>query len=220
MILGSSQRNYDGGTDTNTTIMRTVLANTEELAFMRDWSTSHAPGDTENTFQGSTGEELLGARGALKSTLEELFKNYTISLLAEPYFHYNHSTLWIAYGLSILFSALAAIAGIGVIVLGGASYSNQFSTVVRVAKTGDLDVDIVDQKSDGFGRDPLPDYLEHARLDMWGHRGNAHHDNPQAQGSDKGMSTREVVEVRSVEDEGMVSGSGDQNAALMEQCER
>ncbi|KAL9023085.1 MAG: hypothetical protein Q9180_008401 [Flavoplaca navasiana] len=86
MILGSAQRNYDGGTDTNTTIMRTVLANTEELAIMRDWSTSHASGDTANAFQGVTGEALLGARGALKSTLEELFKNYTISLLAEPYF--------------------------------------------------------------------------------------------------------------------------------------
>ncbi|KAL9632579.1 MAG: hypothetical protein Q9204_003730 [Flavoplaca sp. TL-2023a] len=245
MILGSVQRNYDGGTDTNTTIMRTVLANTEELAFMRDWSTSHAHGDTANTLQGSTGEELLGARGALKSTLEELFLNYTISLLAEPYFQpnfssafapsqfanvslptyqtvysYNHSTLWIAYGLSILFSALAAIAGIVVIILGGASYSNQFSTVVRVAKTGDLDVDIVDQKSDGFGRDPLPDYLEHARLDMWGDRGNAGLDNPQAQDSNKGMSMQDVLEVRSIEDEGLVSGSGDQNAALMEQCER
>ena len=76
-------------------------------------------------------------------------------------YSYNKVTLWIAYGLSIFFSALAAIAGIVAIILSGASYSNEFSTIVRVTKTGDLDVEIGDRKSDGFGRDPLPGYLEH-----------------------------------------------------------
>ena len=102
LIVGSSQRSTKGNTETNTTIMRTVLAGTSELAFMRDWHTSYATVDsssagtdtlqtlvansTGKVFQGLTGEEMLGTRGTLKSTLEELFRNYTISLLAEPYF--------------------------------------------------------------------------------------------------------------------------------------
>lgn len=52
--------------------------------------------------------------------------------------------------------------------LNGASYSNNFSTIVRVARTADLSTDILDKERDGFGRDPLPKYLKHARLNMTG----------------------------------------------------
>ena len=130
-------------------------------------------------------------------------------------YSYNQVTLWIAYGLSILFSALAAIAGIVAIIVGGASYSTQFSTIVRVAKTDDLDVDIVDRKSDGFGRDPLPDYLKHARLNLWADRGNVVHDDQQAHVGKEDTSTKEVVEVQSKEREWLVAGTGDRDAASM-----
>ena len=101
LILGSYWKNNDGNPETNTTIMRTILADTEELAFLRDWVSSYdtsfdtvgrdnlqtvVANSTVKVFQGLTGEKTLGARGTLKSTLEELFRNYTISLLAEPYF--------------------------------------------------------------------------------------------------------------------------------------
>lgn len=81
--------------------MRIILADIEELAFLRDWvsfyDTSFDTVGRDNlqtvvansiakVFQGLIGEKTLGARGTLKSTLEELFRNYTISLLAEPYF--------------------------------------------------------------------------------------------------------------------------------------
>lgn len=114
-----------------------------------------------------------------------------------------------------MFSALAAIAGIVAIIVGGASYSTQFSTIVRVAKTGDLDVDIVDRKSDGFGRDPLPDYLKHARLNLWADRGNVDHDDQQAHDGKEDTSTEEVVEVQSTEQERLVAGAGDRDAASM-----
>lgn len=134
-----------------------------------------------------------------------------------PIYSYDQVTLWIAYGLSILFSALAAIAGIVAIVLGGASYSNQFSTIVRVAKTCDLDVDIVDPKSDGFGRDPLPDYLERARLDVGGHRGVTDGRNLRAyDNGNADKSSQEGVELQSTEEEGLVAGTGDRDAALMQ----
>ena len=50
------------------------------------------------------------------------------------------------------------------ILLSGASYSGNFSTIVRVSRTAKLSVDVADQ--DGSGCDPLPRYLERARLDL------------------------------------------------------
>ena len=50
------------------------------------------------------------------------------------------------------------------IVLSGASYSGNFSTIVRVSRTAKLSVDVADQ--DRSGCDPLPKYLERARLDI------------------------------------------------------
>ena len=79
---------------------------------------------------------------------------------------YDRATLWIAYGLSILFTTLVAIAGIIALLLNGASYSDNFSTIVRVTRTADLSTDILDKDRDSFGRDPLPEYLKHARLNI------------------------------------------------------
>lgn len=87
-------------------------------------------------------------------------------------YSYDRSTLWTAYGLSILLCAVASLFGITTIILSGASYSYQFSTILRVVKTSTLDTDIADEKSDGFGRDPLPKYLENAQLDIWGAKGD------------------------------------------------
>ena len=50
------------------------------------------------------------------------------------------------------------------LILNGVSYSDNFSTIVRVSQTAKLSVKVRDQ--DGPGRDPLPTYLKHARLDM------------------------------------------------------
>lgn len=50
------------------------------------------------------------------------------------------------------------------LILNGVSYSDNFSTIVRVSRTAKLSVNVRDQ--DGPGRDPLPTYLKHARLDM------------------------------------------------------
>ena len=52
--------------------------------------------------------------------------------------------------------------------LNGAFYSNNFSTIVRVAYTADLSTDVLDKERDGFGRDPLPRYLKHSHLNMTG----------------------------------------------------
>lgn len=73
-------------------------------------------------------------------------------------------TLWIAYGVSILSTALAVIAGMTTLIQSGESYRNNFSTIVRVSRTAELSVEVMGQ--DGSGRDPLPAYLKDARIDI------------------------------------------------------
>lgn len=89
LVLGSLP---SSSSTQNSMIMNTILAQTDELTPLRDWKTD--PMDLQS-FISSTGgwgyPGLVGSgppssRGDLKSTLEQLFQNFTISLLAEPYF--------------------------------------------------------------------------------------------------------------------------------------
>ncbi|KAK6391839.1 hypothetical protein LTR81_026712 [Elasticomyces elasticus] len=98
-----------------------------------------------------------GTRGSLKAALEQAFENVTISMLADLYLQpnassqfapslttdvttesivnfyvYDRNTPWIAYGLAILFSTLAVVAGLVFLAMSGASYDTTFSTIVRV----------------------------------------------------------------------------------------
>jgi hypothetical protein len=64
----------------------------------------------------------------------------------------------------VFFAGLAVIAGLIVLILSGASYSDNFSTIFRVSRTAKLSVEVMDQDRSGY--DPLPDYLKRARLDI------------------------------------------------------
>ena len=95
IVLGAIQNQGDS-VGVNTTIMKTILAETNELAFIRDWdpTSSSMYSDLQSMITNSAGwaypglanSKLPDTRGDLKSTLEQLFQNFTISLLAEPYF--------------------------------------------------------------------------------------------------------------------------------------
>jgi hypothetical protein len=56
------------------------------------------------------------------------------------------------------------VAGIITLSSSGASYSNKFSTIVRVSRTAELNDEVKD--NDGSGYDPLPTYLKNARLNI------------------------------------------------------
>lgn len=77
---------------------------------------------------------------------------------------YDSATLWVAYGLAIFFSALAVIVGLVAIALSGASYDNLFSTIVRVARTAEMTVEV--EGTEGAGHQPLPKHLAKARMVM------------------------------------------------------
>ena len=98
LVLGTIQEvSTSSSVMTSTTIMNTVLAQTEELAFIHNWDPRVDVGigfpSLQTVFSSSAGWAYPGlvnmklphSRGDLRSTLEELFQSFTTSLLAEPY---------------------------------------------------------------------------------------------------------------------------------------
>lgn len=91
LVLGFIQR-HDGFVDNRTSILRTVLETTKELTFLQSW-TRFYESDLLAIISNSTGWAYPGLGNSnpsdtdfdLKSTLECLFQNFTISLLADPY---------------------------------------------------------------------------------------------------------------------------------------
>lgn len=74
---------------------------------------------------------------------------------------YNPYKLWLAYGIALALSMIAVAIGLYTIVSNSASYSNEFSTIVRVAHCA-----ISDPKLDAKdnGSDPLVKDLAEARF--------------------------------------------------------
>lgn len=75
--------------------------------------------------------------------------------------------LWIAYGSAILSTALAVCVGMTALLYNGASWNNNFSTIVRVTRIAEMSVEVMDEDDDG--RAPLPKYLANARF-ILGHQ--------------------------------------------------
>ncbi|KXT04967.1 hypothetical protein AC578_10324, partial [Pseudocercospora eumusae] len=137
-----------------------------------------------------TAARLIDAdQGPLTTAITAAFDRMILSLLAEPYFQPNYSspfspsrltnvttqefetiyvydalTLWISYGLAILFTTVAVAAGWIAIFLNGCSYSDNFSTFVRVGRMAVMSNEV--KAEDLSGCDPLPEYLERTRIDI------------------------------------------------------
>ncbi|KAI0874022.1 hypothetical protein GGS24DRAFT_517038 [Hypoxylon argillaceum] len=128
------------------------------------------------------------SRSSLPRVMEELFGNLTISLMSsdllqpnlssvfspppanvtfttlKSVYSYSPANLWIAYGSAILAAALALVAGFVALLSNSASYSNDFSTILRAAYGTKL-VGIFMQHEDVSGAAPLPKYLEGAQVE-------------------------------------------------------
>lgn len=177
-------------------VATTVLMDTEELAFVADFNgvnetfvnlqmEVNEPNSTAT--HGISDKTPTGQRGDLKSALETLFQNITISLLTESYlqpnysspyapaeltqvtfnrYHnvyiYSASTLWVAYGLAILFTVVALGLGLTSMVRSNASFANNFSTVVVTSRTAPMTDEV--RQSEGDGRQPLSKRLAEARM--------------------------------------------------------
>lgn len=123
---------------------------------------------------------------SLQDMLEELFQNITISMLSSDHFQPNASSpfapslvnvtsdvyqnvyayaavkLWLAYGIAIGFTLLGVVFGLSAIILNDASYSNDFSTILRTARYARLSREV--NLIDSGGSDPLPKHLSEATV--------------------------------------------------------
>lgn len=71
---------------------------------------------------------------------------------------YASRKLWLAYGIAIAFATAIVALGSFAIVRNRASYSSDFSTILRTSRNADLDHEV--EESDRTGHDPLPSYLQ------------------------------------------------------------
>jgi hypothetical protein len=119
----------------------------------------------------------------LGAAIEQLFHNLSMSFLSEPAFvrdtdeevlitlrqtrniySYRYKNLFPSYGVALGLSLLACIVGWMSVINNNASYSNRFSTVLRVLSEGNAAGFVVPE--DCKGRDTLPMYLAKARIDL------------------------------------------------------
>ena len=76
---------------------------------------------------------------------------------------YEPRTLLIAYGVSVLFALVCILMGVHALLLNGASYTNSFSTIVRVTRDPALSRLIVDEG--GLqGAEPVPKHVRRVVL--------------------------------------------------------
>lgn len=96
LVQGSIAVSFESPFVISTAIMRTFLAQTQELAFLQNgssmqngessWSLQNVVNTVDGwAYPGLANTAPSGSRGSLKSALEGAFQNLTISLLAEPY---------------------------------------------------------------------------------------------------------------------------------------
>lgn len=80
----------------------------------------------------------------------------------ENIYIYAAYKLWLAYGLAVGATALIALLGMAAIIANHASFSNKFSTILRLSRGAQLSHEI--NHADLWGRDPLPAYAEKATV--------------------------------------------------------
>ena len=88
----------------------------------------------------------------------------------ENVYVYAATKLWIAYGIVIALTAVAATIGLAALIASGASYSQDFSNIFRVAHSTLMTVEL--RAEDLDGKDPLPSYLAGMKLTLRGSKVN------------------------------------------------
>lgn len=97
-------------------------------------------------------------------SLDEMPRRNVTSYTFRNVYVYSAIRLWVAYGVAILLTGVAALVGLVTILSTGASFSNTFSSVMRSSWNAGLDVDI--RPEDAINRDPLPKRLANATFTL------------------------------------------------------
>jgi hypothetical protein len=104
---------------------------------------------------------ILPSRPNLTNTAKLPQTKVTVQTYHSVYV-YTARRLWIAYALAASSAIVAVAIGLYTIVSTGTSYSNEFSTILRVSRHAHLDHEGSQGAADG--RDPLSKYLAKATL--------------------------------------------------------
>ena len=75
---------------------------------------------------------------------------------------YSAAKLWIAYGLSVLFTLIATAIGLQALITEAASYRSNLSTVFRIARGAFVSVDMDEDDLDGA--DPMQPHMTKAKV--------------------------------------------------------
>jgi hypothetical protein len=86
---------------------------------------------------------------------------------------YSELTLWLSYGIAILISTFAVAVGLACILIAGASWADDFSTIMRTTRDADLSAHLAGDDRDG--RHPLPKHLKQATIRLTGEAFMKHH---------------------------------------------
>jgi hypothetical protein len=160
--------------------------------------------DAERAFNSSYPQEAFRSPNfnhSLGSAIEDLFPRLTLSLLSNPLFvqgsaqrinatieswpnvyTYRRQNLLISYGVALALTLLSCIFGCMTIYSNGSSYSNTFSTLLRVTRRNLDGFDPLLTARDRTGADPLSRHLAKARVQL----SQGEHDED---GVDSGLST-------------------------------
>ncbi|CAK1361801.1 hypothetical protein CB0940_02870 [Cercospora beticola] len=122
----------------------------------------------------------------LKVVMEEMYFNITLSMasnknhqynpdspLAPPttritevlygnVYSYSMDKLWLAYGIAIGISVLNLIVGFAALLRTGASFTDNFSTIIRIARNATIEADLYEEHLPG--KDSLPKHMADAEL--------------------------------------------------------
>lgn len=112
----------------------------------------------------------------------ERLTNVTSELTLNIYV-YASTTLWLAYGLAILFACIIVAFGATLMFVHNASYNGNFSTVFRASRAAEISAEVAHE--DGNAHEPLPKYLARARV-RFSQGGSA-----RSAGTSSGVETRE-----------------------------
>ncbi|CAG8043167.1 unnamed protein product [Penicillium salamii] len=169
----------------HTDVTSTILMETEELHQLKANLISGGNDSYIDYWRGRSMSSLDQPLTPLATTIQDLFRNTTISFMSSSLFQPNYSTttvpntnvtistyrniynysrltLWVTYGIALGVTLLSVIAGVLVWLSSQGSYSSKFSTILRISQGATISVKL--EKEDYSGFDPLPDHIANAQL--------------------------------------------------------
>ncbi|KAI1112877.1 hypothetical protein F5Y14DRAFT_240106 [Nemania sp. NC0429] len=190
VLVGSISFSMEGLAETSQ-ITSTALMSTRQLGFLKTFYVNSGYGIAQADsllWDGLSVSEMTNSTDDWLNTIEQMFQNVTMSLMASELLRPNYSSpyapddtlvttvsygniyvysklvLWAPYATAIFFSIICIAAGTLSAVKNDASYTTKFSTVLRVAHI--LSFSSLFREHDVNGEDPTPDDVGNIEIEF------------------------------------------------------